>query len=96
MGSPGLGGETPSLGGGGKGGGPGQWPASPEGQSEYLADLLAVLQSTPRGLGRGLFWWYPEAIAIEGLDVWEDGRNGFFDENGASLPALDALGNKGK
>jgi arabinogalactan endo-1,4-beta-galactosidase len=77
-------------------GGPGAWSASPEGQHEFLAELLATLQSTPRGLGGGLFWWYPEAIPIQGLDVWEDGRNGLFDNSGASLPALDAFGGGGK
>jgi hypothetical protein len=42
-----------------------------------------------------VFWWYPEAIDLNGLPVWEDGRYGLFDADGDLLPAASAFGKPG-
>ena len=58
------------------------FPESPEGQKEFLQAVDAAVRSTPRGLGRGVFWWEP-AVA-EGAIA---GR-ALFDAKHNALPAL--------
>jgi hypothetical protein len=48
---------------------------------------VEVVQNVPNDMGWGVFWWYPEARPTLGLNVWEDGRYGLFDQNGNLLPA---------
>ncbi len=64
---------------------------SPEGQQQFLEALIDVVQNVPRDLGWGVFWWYPEAQPTSGLNVWEGGRYGLFDQNGNLLPAASAF-----
>ncbi|PTY05719.1 hypothetical protein DB347_15255 [Opitutaceae bacterium EW11] len=64
------------------------WPISPEGQRAFLSDVLAAVRDTPEGLGAGLFYWFPEAIPVEGLHAWVGGSCALFDVNGNALPAL--------
>ncbi|MBC8368196.1 glycosyl hydrolase 53 family protein, partial [bacterium] len=47
-------------------GGPGPWPAPPDGHSEYLAALSSGLQPPPRGLRRGSLWRHPEPPPPQG------------------------------
>jgi arabinogalactan endo-1,4-beta-galactosidase len=63
---------------------PGPFPEAPEGQRAFLQALAAIVAATPGGLGRGIFWWEP---AVRGPLA----RRGLFDDNGNSLPALDAF-----
>ena len=65
-----------------------QWPISPAGQAQFLQDVIETTQQTPNGLGAGVLYWYPEAIKVDGLHIWEGGSVGLFDESGSSLPAL--------
>lgn len=66
------------------------YPATPEGQRAFLAGLLAIARSAPRGRGRGLFWWAPEWIATPRFgSAWENAA--LFDEGGRALPALAAF-----
>jgi arabinogalactan endo-1,4-beta-galactosidase len=66
------------------------YPATPEGQRAFLADLMAIVRSAPRGRGRGLFWWAPEWIATPRFgSAWEN--TALFDEGGGALPALGAF-----
>lgn len=67
-----------------------QYPVTPEGQKQYLADLVRTVRETPGGLGRGVIWWEPEWIAIKGLPSYYDNRT-LFDDNWNALPALDEL-----
>lgn len=67
------------------------WPQTPQGQMAFLQDIVAAVRSVPSGRGRGVLWWYPEAIPIRGLKVWEGGRYGLFDAQGRALPALQAF-----
>ena len=59
------------------------WAISPQGQAQFLHDLMDAVASTPGDRGTGVFWWYPEAIEVNGLFVW----------GGGSLAMLDGSGN---
>jgi arabinogalactan endo-1,4-beta-galactosidase len=76
------------------------WPSTPEGQKDFLIDLIRTVAATPNGHGRGVFYWAPEWI--EG-DKWSgpkwsgDWENrALFDDSGHALPALDAFREAGK
>jgi arabinogalactan endo-1,4-beta-galactosidase len=60
---------------------PGPFPESPEGQREFLEEVNRVVQETPDGLGKGVFWWEP---AVTG----PLGSRGFFDTDGNALPVM--------
>ena len=60
---------------------PGPFPESPEGQRQFLEELNRVVQETPDGRGRGVFWWEP---AVAG----PLGSRGFFDDAGSALPVI--------
>lgn len=70
---------------------PMQWAQTPAGQKQYLIDLMAVVRSTPNGLGKGVVWWYPEAVPINGLSVWEGGANALFKTDWTALPAQEVF-----
>jgi arabinogalactan endo-1,4-beta-galactosidase len=60
---------------------PAPFPESPEGQKQFLEEVNRIVQETPDGLGKGVFWWEP---AVAG----PLGSRGFFDENGNALPVI--------
>jgi len=60
---------------------PGPFPETPEGQKQFLEAVHRIVQSTPRGLGKGIFWWEP---AVAG----GRGSRGFFDADGNVLPVI--------
>jgi arabinogalactan endo-1,4-beta-galactosidase len=60
---------------------PAPFPESPEGQREFLDELNRVVQETPDGRGKGIFWWEP---AVQGpLTI-----RGLFDDEHTALPAM--------
>ena len=69
------------------------WPMTPEGQKEFLADLIQTVKAAPDGRGIGVIYWHPEATLIPG----ETGRwarpdpNSLFDDRGYPLPAMNVL-----
>jgi arabinogalactan endo-1,4-beta-galactosidase len=67
------------------------WPISPAGQRAFMAELVAAVRATPNGRGIGVIYWYPEAIPVKGLKVWNGGATALFDDQGNALPALDAF-----
>lgn len=67
------------------------WPVSAEGQAMFLEDLVSVVEETPRGLGAGVIYWYPEAIRVDGLHVWHGGEIALFDAEGEPLPSLEVF-----
>ncbi len=67
------------------------WPQTPQGQKQFLDDVIESVKSTPEGLGKGVLWWYPESMPNRGLNVWKDGRMALFDREGDGLPALEAF-----
>jgi arabinogalactan endo-1,4-beta-galactosidase len=60
---------------------PGPFPETPDGQKQFLEEVNRVVQETPNGLGKGVFWWEP---AVTG----PLGSRGFFDETGNALPVM--------
>ena len=68
------------------------WAISPQGQAQFLRDVLAAVATLPGGRGIGVVWWYPEAIQVPGLFVWGGGSLALFDAGGNVLPAAAAFG----
>jgi len=67
------------------------WPMTAEGQATFLNELVCTVRETPGGRGIGVLWWYPEAIPVEGLRIWNGGATALFDSNGNVLPALNVF-----
>ncbi|EES72540.1 MULTISPECIES: glycoside hydrolase family 53 protein [Paenibacillus] len=44
----------------------GGYPASVAGQTAYLRDLKEIVQDVPNNHGRGIFWWEPTWLPVEG------------------------------
>jgi arabinogalactan endo-1,4-beta-galactosidase len=70
------------------------WAVSPQGQAQFVRDLIAAVAATPGGHGAGVVWWYPEAIQVPGLFVWGGGSLALFDAAGNVLAAASALGGR--
>ena len=68
-----------------------RWPMTPEGQKSFLTEIVQTVRETPNGHGLGVLWWYPEAIPVQGLSIWNDGATALFDQNGNVLPAMDVF-----
>lgn len=68
------------------------WPASPEGQARFLAELRTAVRAVPNHRGRGVMYWHPESIPTPGLQIWENGAMALFDTQGNALPGLWAFG----
>ncbi|MBZ5666293.1 MAG: arabinogalactan endo-1,4-beta-galactosidase [Acidobacteriia bacterium] len=58
------------------------FPESPEGQKKFLEEVNRVVQETPGGFGKGIFWWEP-AVSPSPIR-----SRSFFDDNGNVLPAI--------
>jgi|SRR5579862_415462 len=61
---------------------PGPFAESPEGQKQFLEEVNRVVQETPNGLGKGVFWWEP---AVEPSPIYS---RGMFDDQGNALPVI--------
>jgi len=68
------------------------YPFTPEGQRDFLAEIIRIVRAAPKGLGRGVIWWYPEAVKCGAQRVWKDGACALFDDRGEMLPALAVFG----
>jgi arabinogalactan endo-1,4-beta-galactosidase len=68
------------------------WGISPQGQAQFLRDVLDAVATVPGGRGVGVVWWYPEAIQVPGLFVWGGGSLALFGADGNVLPAAAAFG----
>ncbi|GIW77007.1 MAG: hypothetical protein KatS3mg104_2070 [Phycisphaerae bacterium] len=69
-----------------------KWPLTPQGQSEFARQLIDILRQLPQDRGAGLVWWYPEAIPLPGLFMYQDGTEGVFDSQGCPLPVIETIG----
>lgn len=63
------------------------WPLTPAGQNRFLSEVLAAVRAIPDGSGRGVFYWYPEAVQVPRIRVWVGGSCALFDRKGNVLPA---------
>lgn len=80
------------------------YPMTPQGQSDFMADVMAIIAGTPEGLGRGFVYWEPAWLPVPGVGwandcalpyLQEPGPGGnewanqaLFDYDGNALPAL--------
>lgn len=83
------------------------YPMTPEGQADFMADILKVIAQVPDGLGRGFCYWEPAWIPVPGSQwatvkaceyMHEKGPGGnewanqaLFDYDGNALPALEII-----
>jgi arabinogalactan endo-1,4-beta-galactosidase len=68
------------------------WPVSPQGQAQYLRDVLDAVTAVPAGHGAGVIWWYPDAIEVPGIFIWGGGSLALFDASGNVLAAASVFG----
>jgi len=61
---------------------PAPFPESPEGQKAFLDKVNRAVMATPKGRGKGIFWWEP-AVVDGHLTV-----RGYFDDQHNALPVL--------
>jgi hypothetical protein len=67
------------------------FPVTQAGQQQFLQAIVDAVKNVPNNMGLGAFWWYAEARPTTGLNVWEGGRYGLFDQNGNLLPAASVF-----
>jgi arabinogalactan endo-1,4-beta-galactosidase len=67
------------------------WPMSPEGQKQFLADVIRTVKGAPEHHGIGVMYWHPEATHIPNATGRFSGpdANSLFDDTGRALPALE-------
>lgn len=85
------------------------YPMTPEGQSDFMAEILGIISKVPENLGCGFFYWEPAWIPVPGSQwatkaacayMHEKGPGGnewanqaLFDYDGNALPALNVIRN---
>ena len=68
-----------------------EYAASPEGQSSFIEDVVAIMQRIPERQGRGVCYWAPEYVALKDVgSPWEN--LALFDNEGNALKGLQTLG----
>lgn len=83
------------------------YPMSPEGQADFIRDLMQVIRNVPEGRGKGFFWWEPAWLPVKGsgwatessLEYMHDpgpcgnewANQALFDYDGNVLPALEVI-----
>ena len=51
-----------------------KYPETPQGQADYLSDLVQAVRDVPRGLGLGVCYWEPEAVPNPLSRAFADGN----------------------
>jgi arabinogalactan endo-1,4-beta-galactosidase len=69
------------------------WPMTPEGQEQFLAEVIEAVKSAPEGHGIGVNYWHPEATYVtNGTGRWNGpDANSLFDAKGYPLPAMGVM-----
>jgi len=72
------------------------WPLTPDGQKQFLADLIQTVKDAPGHHGIGVNYWHPEATFVP--NAGRGGRGGpdpnsLFDSQGNPLPAMFVMPN---
>ncbi len=75
------------------------YPPTVEGQTAWLRDLMQVVENTPNGLGKGVFYWEPAWLGLPSCgwdpnnpasgNEWEN--QALFDFDGRALSSLDVF-----
>lgn len=72
-----------------------KYPATVEGQSQYLRDLIKIVKNIPNDRGKGVYYWEPSWIPFK--EEWSVGHENnwanltLFDFDGRKLPSLDVF-----
>jgi arabinogalactan endo-1,4-beta-galactosidase len=66
------------------------WPLTPEGQKQFLSELIQTVKEAPDHRGIGVNYWHPEATYVPGATGGRGGpdQNSLFDGKGNPLPAF--------
>ena len=67
------------------------FPATPEGQAQFLSKVIDVIQHVPGGKGKGLLYWAPTWIS-PGKRATTYDNVALFNYDGEALPSFDTLG----
>ena len=67
-----------------------EYPFSPEGQAQFLTQLIKTVKSFG-AQGHGVLYWYPESFQFQKTKKWEGGGCALFNEEGIPLPAIKAF-----
>jgi arabinogalactan endo-1,4-beta-galactosidase len=66
------------------------YPPTVQGQTAFLRAVHAAVRTVPGERGKGIYYWSPEWIAVEGVpSAWENAA--LFDFSGVMLPSLHAF-----
>lgn len=66
------------------------YPATLQGQTEFLRAVREAVHGVPGGRGKGIYYWSPEWLALEGVpSAWENAA--LFDFDGVALPSMHAF-----
>lgn len=66
------------------------YPASIDGQANFMRDLMRIIRNTRNGKGKGLFYWAPEYISVPELrSPWENVT--LFDFDGYALSSMQVF-----
>jgi len=66
------------------------YPASVEGQADFLRSLICIVRNIPGGRGLGVLYWAPEYISVDPIgSSWEN--NTLFDFEGNALASMDVF-----
>ncbi|CAM3754986.1 arabinogalactan endo-beta-1,4-galactanase [Marinicrinis lubricantis] len=60
----------------------GGYPASPEGQIAYMRDLKEIMRDVPNDRGRGIFWWEPAWLPVEGATWGNEAGKAYMNDTG--------------
>jgi Arabinogalactan endo-1,4-beta-galactosidase len=60
----------------------GGYPATPQGQIAYMRDLKEIMLDVPNGRGRGIFWWEPAWLPVEGANWGTEAGKLYNDDTG--------------
>lgn len=67
-------------------------PATPEGQTRFVAELARIVKGLPGGKGAGIVWWGTEYQAVTGVATAGFQWRSFFAADGEILEGARALG----
>jgi len=69
------------------------WPMTPEGQKQFLTDVIKTVKEAPEGHGIGVNYWRPEKtyVRTSSGQSWGPDANSLFDAKGYPLPAMNVL-----
>lgn len=65
------------------------WPSTPDGQADFLREVIAAIRDLPEGKGIGVLWWHPDSVPVANDRVWMGGDCALWRPDGSPLPALE-------